>query len=112
MVMSLELAFESIQLRELCTKAALAERKLGKKLAEKLHARLADMRSATMTSELVVGTPKEIEADQMTIELGGSARIVFCANHQEIPRYKKGNVNWSKVTRIKITRIEVADDNC
>jgi hypothetical protein len=111
MVIALELAFEWRQLRDLCTKSALAERKLGKRIAEKLHARLADMRSATTATELLVGGPKEIEADQMAIELGDGARIVFCANHQDVPRYKKGNVNWSKVTRIKIARIEAADDN-
>lgn len=106
MVTLLELAFESRQLRDLCTKAAIAQRELGKALSEKLQARLADMRSAQAATELVVGRPTEIESGRMALELTEGRQIVFRTNHQEVPRYKDGRVNWSKVTRIKIEGIE------
>jgi hypothetical protein len=33
-------------------------------------------------------------------------RIVFCANHNSIPTLKPNRVDWSKVSRVKILRIE------
>ena len=105
----LELAFANKSIRQLCESEANAERDLGVGMAEKLRGRLADLRAAPCVSDLVVGRPREVEAvpyRHFAVDLGEGFQIVFCANHNTIPKLESGAVDWSTVTRIKIIGIE------
>lgn len=112
--MALELAFAEKQLRKLCENDAIARRKLGIKVAEKLKRRLADLRAATCVNDLVAGKPRELEGDcqnQMAVDLCDGYNIVFCANHNAAPLLKSGAIDWARVSRVKILRIE-SNESC
>lgn len=111
--MALELAFAEKSLRQLCENEAIAQRKLGVSVAEKLKRRLADMRAATSVKDLVVGAPRELEGacqHQIAVDLCDGYRIVFCANHNNVPFLESGAIDWTQVSRVKILRIECNHD--
>jgi len=108
-VTALELAFAKKSLRQLCESEAKAKRDLGVRIASTLKRRLADMRAATSVKDLVAGQPRELEGTHrlhIAVNLCDGSRIVFCANHNATPMLESGGVDWSRVSRIKILRIE------
>lgn len=110
--MALELAFATKSLRHLCEREAKARRDFGVRLAEKLKRRLADLRAASCVNELAAGRPRKRGSRnrQIALNLYKDSKIIFSANHNSIPVLESGSVDWSKVTRIKILRIEGDDD--
>lgn len=111
-VATLELAFANKSLRQLCESEAKATRDLGGRVAQKLRRRLADLCAATSVKDLVAGRPRELEGvphRNLAVDLCEGSRIVFCANHNTIPGLPSGKVDWSRVSRVKILRIESVD---
>ena len=108
-VAELDLAFDKKSLRQLCERKSKAERDLPAGVARQLWARLADLHAASCVTDLVAGRPRPLNGDngrQMAVQLGQRRRLVFCANHNLVPATKLGGVDWSKVSRVKILRIE------
>ena len=103
----LELAFTQKALRDLCESQLKAERRFGINVAKRLRARLADLREAETAGDLVAGQPrKSADADEcMDLDLGEGVRLIFKANHVANPRTRSGQVDWAKVSRIKILEI-------
>lgn len=86
-----------------------AKRQLGAKVAEILKHRLADLRAATSPKDLVASLPRELDSgdsQHMAVDLCDGYRIVFSANHSNNPRTETGDLDWARVSRIKILRIE------
>jgi 3-oxoacyl-ACP reductase-like protein len=110
--MPLELAFATKTLREICESEVKASRELGVRVAEKLKRRLADLRAASCVNDLVAGRRRTRSSRnrQMALNLNKSSKIILCSNHNTTPILESGNVDWSKVTRVKILRIEGAHD--
>jgi len=106
----LELAFANKALRHICESQLTAERELGIEIAKKLRARLSDLRAASSIADLVASTTEKLDqaSERMAFALSSTVRIIFCANHVKIPRTRSGEVNWQKVSRIKLLEIEVA----
>jgi hypothetical protein len=106
----LELAFESMALRTICEKEVEAKRELGDTVAEFLKHLLSDLRAAKSVTDLVAGRPR-IGDDQshMVVDLGESHRLVIKANHTYNPLTSSNDLDWGKVTRVKIMRIESED---
>ena len=105
----LELAFETKSLRMICESENQAKRKLGSNVAESLRRRLADLRAATSVRDLIAGRPRELDvADRqhMAVDLWDGHRIVFCANHSKNPVTETDELDWSRISRVKILRIE------
>lgn len=99
----MEIAFEDILLREMCEDYNIAIVHLGTDISQKLKNRLADLRAATFITDLILGNPHLIEnTDLYRIDLTSECYITFCANH---PKNKTTQVNWSKVRKIKLLRI-------
>lgn len=112
-VSTLEIAFAEKSLRQLCENETKAQQVLGAAMAEKLKRRLADLRAATCITDLVAGRPRELDGPcprPFAVDLRDGARIVFSANHNVNPLLKSGCVDWPKVSRVKILRIEVDHD--
>lgn len=110
----MEIAFDTRQLRTICETEAEARRQLGPRVAESLQRRLADLRAATTIDDLVVGTPHELsgsEAARMAVNLSDGLRMVFRANHPTNPTTEDGRLDWPRVGRVRILRIENYDDN-
>lgn len=106
---TLELAFDSRSLRSICESEAQAQRELGLSVAEMLKHRLADLRAATSINDLMVGQPRELDSAQINhivVDLCAGYLMIFCANHPNNPLTESGKIDWPKVSRIKILRIE------
>jgi proteic killer suppression protein len=102
---NLELAFATKKLRTICENERVAERQLGVSLAKKLRARVTDLRAAETVDELAAGNPRELKGSCFGVELGVGWKLVFAANHITLPQ-KGSRVDWSRVSRVKVLRIE------
>jgi hypothetical protein len=106
----LELAFDSKALRAICENEINAKRDLGPEVAEILKHRLADMHAAPSPKDLVAGRPREQGSQrgqgQMVVDLCDGYRIVFCANHPKNPMTASSDLDWSRINRVKILRID------
>ena len=104
----MDLAFSDKSLRELCESQLKAEREFGVRIANKLRARLADLHDAKSINDVVAASTKKLNSGQgqMAIELCDGAHLIFCANHVKNPQTKNGEIDWPKVSRIKLLRIE------
>jgi hypothetical protein len=92
-----------------CENAVSAERELGTPVAEALRRRLADLRAAKSVADLVTGSPRRLDgpdSQSMAITLDDGRRLVFSANHPAPPLTDQGDLDWSRVSRVKIQRIE------
>lgn len=107
---TLELAFDTQSLRTICESEPHAKRELGSHMAETLKHRLADLHAAPSPKDLVAGRPRELDGTgpqrAMAVDLRDGHRIVFCANHTKTPMTALGDPDWSRVSRVKILRIE------
>jgi hypothetical protein len=104
-----QLAFHSAWLRTICESERNAKDEFGEAVAEALKHRLADMSAATSVNDLVAGRPRILGGTaphQMALDLGDNYRIAFTANHTKNPRTETGDLDWKRVSRIKILRIE------
>lgn len=106
----MELAFHYRKLRILCESEAHAKHELGSEVAEVLKRRLADLDAATSAQDLVAGRPRELDDANMAVDLCDGYRIVFCANHPSNPVTETGDLDWSRISRIKVLRIESDND--
>lgn len=107
--MPLEIAFATKKLRHLCESEEAARSSLGSGVAEKLKARLADLRAASCVKDLVAGRPRHLAGRRPTslgINLSDGWRFVICANHNDVPQLKSGAVDWARVNRVKVVDID------
>jgi hypothetical protein len=107
----MELAFVEKGLRDLCASRAALDRRLGLASAEALRHRLADLRAASSIYDLVPQTPFPVDdSGGMALDVTQGVRVVFCANHRKPPLGEDGKIDWSRVSRLKIIKIEGTDD--
>jgi len=108
----LNFAFATKALRELCEDSEALNRAFGDDNAKLLMRRLADLRAAPSVSDILVGVLQEISCDgkpHIAIKLKPDFLITFCSNHKKNSKLPSGGVDWSKVSRIKITQISTAN---
>lgn len=106
---TLELAFDSKSLRTICESEFQADRELGATAAEILKHRLADLRAARSAKDLVAGRPRAVngpDGEYMVVDLCNGKRLVFAANHTNNPMTEMNHLDWARVTRVKVLRIE------
>lgn len=111
--MALKLAFETEELRDLCTSEVIALRELPPVLAQNLFRRLADIRAASNILYLPVGKPAELDAAPpglVVVKLYQNHHLLFSAAHQQVPILSSGNVNWGSVTSVKLLKIGQDND--
>ncbi len=95
-------------LREVCESDVLANQMFGTILAKHLKSRLADLRAVDNISQLPVGNPRPIifnDEKSMEIDLHLDETLVICANHNNNPQLPNSNIDWARVTRIKVCSI-------
>ena len=103
--MALELAFETKALRDICESQAIAKRVLGAKVADALRRRLSDFRSVDTFDELPFVKTKK-SSNSVTFDLPDDWHLVVTGGHSDNPKLASGKIDWMRVTRLKITRIE------
>lgn len=104
----MELAFSTKMLRDICESEVLVYQLFDADIAKCLMSRLADLRAVDKLGHLPAGNPKQIirnGEEYIQLELGNKIMIILCANHNNNPMHSDIEVNWEKVSRIKICTI-------
>jgi hypothetical protein len=103
--MALELAFETKALRDICESEAIAKRRLGAKVAAALWRRLSDFGSIDSFDELPFA-PLKKNTNTVIFDLPDDWQLTVTGGHGDNPKLASGKTDWTKVTRLKIIRIE------
>jgi hypothetical protein len=110
---SLELSFDSLEIRELCHNLHTANDAVGEYDLSALKLRLVDLDAAANAAEYL-----DLFQDDVTfsddgagffIALGSMYLIVVQA-HTKPPVDGRGQIDWSRVKRVKIAGLERLDD--
>lgn len=104
----MDLAFSSKGLRDICESKELAANELGENVAVKLQMRLADLRATPCVSDIPISNLEHItHGDHAAIRIAliDGHSISFCSNHNDTPTLITGDIDWTKVTRVKIIHI-------
>lgn len=107
----MELAFSDRTFRDLCHNELLANETYGALLASKLKRSLADLYAVTVVQDLLLlpGKPRNLPDDtddKMVIDLADGFMLIFKAGHIRQPILPSGEIDWSRVKRIKILGLE------
>jgi hypothetical protein len=104
----LELAFETLALRDICESEERARQKLGIKVAAGLKRRLSDFQAVESFDELPTARPKK-NSNSCVFPLPEGWQLVVTGGHGSNPTLPSGRIDWTKVSRLKILRIEKAN---
>ena len=105
----MEIGFKTKKLKATCEQSGLAQKQLGLKMAKKLRSRLADLNAALVVTDLCAGRPHPLDgnrAGEFALDLVHPRRLVFVADDDPIPEKEDGSIDWSQVSRVRITAIE------
>ena len=81
-------------------------------MAAHLRARLADLRAADSVADVpftYISNSSNDAQGIITVDLDGGQSFDLAANHRTIPKLSDGTVDWTRVTRVKILRVGVAN---
>lgn len=107
----MEVGFSSKKLSKLCNSAKEMQAKLGRRLAEKLQQRLAELVSAESLAEmrlLPAARCHELTGNlkgKLAVDLVHPDRLVFSPDHQPVPQAEGGGLDWKQVTKVVIDGI-------
>jgi proteic killer suppression protein len=108
----MEISFKNAGIQKLCSQSAVAQRKLGAKIARKLQQRLMELKAAGTLSEISRLPParchelKGNRKGQLSVDLLHPYRLLFVPADDPTPKKYEGGLDWSKVTDIKIIGID------
>jgi proteic killer suppression protein len=104
----LVLSFNSRKLRAICEYREKADEIYGEQVAHKLRDRIADLRAALNVYDLPFGKPIALNngfKKHCQVKINTKYCLIFSSNHHQKPLDENGNIDWSKVKRIKILNI-------
>lgn len=104
----LEIAFGTIELRQLCEHEALAIAQLGVPAANALKNRLADIRAADHIGDVMAGAPRIAYVDGKQcyhFDLAEQCVLTVIANHAKERSIGSHQTDWLNVRRVKVTFI-------
>jgi len=104
----LHLSFGSPSLRNICESKGAAIRTLGESAALQLRIRISDIVAAETVDDLPLPSIKQ--DGYLDVSLGTSHYIRLQQGHSRAPITDAGVVDWSKVTRLKVTYIGTDHD--
>ena len=108
----MQIAFRTKMLRDTCEDEKMLTRKFGQGAGAALKRRLADLRAATSITDVVLGDTREVPRTggrAIRLDFGDGYHLIFEANHARNPSLADGKVDWSAVSRIKVTAVEKDD---
>jgi len=104
-IRSLELAFATKKLREICESDVSASLHLNHGIIKAFKARLADLRAVDTIFDLPASTPEFIiycDLECVGINLPNNEQMIVSANHSNNPLQDDGYIDWLRINRIKI----------
>lgn len=102
------IAFNSEQIRELCTVDSNAISQLGQKAAETLKNRLADIDAAEFIDEVLAGRPRRAVVDGRDcylLDLVDGLILTLVCNQVNPKLDDQGQIDWSRVRRVKVVSV-------
>jgi len=105
----LEFSFADEELRSICEDAAYAEMRYGPVVAEALVGRLADLRAAEhpLESPFAETMPATgADPEHIVVRLAEERSLVVVCSHTKPPRGADGAVEWHRVYRILVVRVD------
>lgn len=107
----MELAFSDKCFRDLCVNEYRAQEIYGPALSEKLKHRLADLSAVSTVSELLLlpGSPRILNSNNrglIAINIIHGNQLLLECGHLKPPLLSSGDIDWSRVRRVKILGIE------
>lgn len=103
----MEIAFETLELREACLEYAKASTLYGPDVALGLTTCIADLRAAVTTRDLLSGNPRVGTGNRQglfVINILDGYEITLSPNQQDIPQVN-GGIDWGKIKRFKVMGI-------
>lgn len=110
---SLELSFDSLEIRELCHNLHTANDAIGEYDLSALKIRLVDLDAASNAAEYL-----DLFQDDVTMSDDGAGfyialstmALIAVQAHTKAPHDGEGQIDWSRVKRVKIVSLERLDD--
>ena len=102
----MEINFQSKKLAKVCSSAKEMQPKHGKRMAEKIQQRLAELQAAETLADMrdvPAAHCHELTANcagMLAVHLVHPDRLVFSPDHDPRPELPDGGLDWQKVTKI------------
>lgn len=104
--MALQISFKSRRLRQLCVSSTRARRLLGPETANRLQAILGDLEAVDTLADMLLPSENSCDLEGIiTLPLTPDVSMTISANHNSVPLLSNGNIDWTRVSRIKIISI-------
>lgn len=103
--MGLEISFAERHLRDICENETKATETFGEACSKILFSRLSDLRAAETIYDVVAGNPTAISKSEFSIDLDKKLKLIIKANHSSNPLINNTEIDWARVSRIKIISI-------
>ncbi len=105
------ITFQNLKFEKECNEQKALVRRHGKRRAQLIKRRLDDLRAADNLEIMrnLPGRCHELKgnlAGLLAIDLEHPYRLIFEPDHDPIPKKGNGGLNWSRVTAIRILRVE------
>lgn len=102
------LAFDNQELREKCEDNDFAYKEFGREASDALRGRLADLDACNNVLDIPIGNPGRIEYNNdecYKVDIDKDYKLIFSCNHTKRPTNESGQIDWGKVTRIKLLEL-------
>jgi proteic killer suppression protein len=107
----MDISFKTSAIQKLCSKNAVAQKKLGPKMARKLQRRMMELKAAETLADISHLPParchelKGNRKGQLSVDLEHPYRLLFIPADNPVPAKENGGLDWAQVTEIEIIRI-------
>jgi plasmid maintenance system killer protein len=108
----MEISYSNKKLAKLLNSQKEVLRTYGPDNGRRILARLADIAAAETLADLStlpqtrVHEHKANNDEQISVDVKHPYRLMLVPNHSETPRKSDNGLDWSKITRVKILRID------
>lgn len=104
----MNIAFQTVDLRELCEQIEHAERRYGKVFSRSLNSVVADIMAAPNAADLPVAeflNPSSTSPAMIKLKIMHTGSMLLVSNHARDREAPKAPVLWSKVTYIRVSEV-------
>ena len=109
----MEIAFRTKTLRGVCLNGDAMDERYGPERAALLRRCLADLRAASTLGEaplLAMEAGRDSFGGEVSLGLGRGVNISVSAGHKKPPRLHDGAIDWPRVERLLIERVDLRDE--
>lgn len=109
----MEIAFRTRTLRGVCLNGDAMDERFGPERATLLRRCLADLRAAATLGEVPLLATKAGDdsfGSEVSLGIGKGVSISVSAGHKTPPRLPGGAIDWPRVERVLIERVDLQDE--